>query len=137
MALSKEEIFGLCDRKPTVEVVNVPDAGEFRIRVMGGADRDSFEASNYTTDDKGKLKPDLRNVRARLLARCLCNEAGDRLFTDADAPKLGKMAALLAVPIYEACRKLNRMDADDVDEAEKNSPAANADSGSDSPPTSA
>jgi len=130
MALSKEEIFGLCDRKPTVEVVNVPDAGEFRIRVMGGADRDSFEASNYTTDDKGKLKPDLRNVRARLLVRCLCNEAGERLFTDADAPKLGKMASSLAVPLYDRCRKLNKLDDKDVDDAEKNVSSASEPTGS-------
>lgn len=114
--MTKAEILSLTDSK--VEAVDVPEwKTSVYVRTMTGAERDAFEVSCMA----GKSgNSNLANFRARLCAVCLCDEQGNRLFTDADADALGKKNAAALERIREAAQKLNKIGAADVDELTKN-----------------
>lgn len=84
----------------------------FYLRPLRSADRDNFEASVVGTDGKR----DLRNLRARLVSLCLCNEDGEPIAT---ADQIGALRADLVGALFDEVRHLNGMDAEDVEEAGK------------------
>lgn len=101
------------DDKPT-ETVKVPEwSGEVLIRTLSAAQRDRFEASIQSEPGK---KPDLKNFRARYVALCVVDEAGNRLFTDNDVERLGEKSAKVIDRIYSAAQALNKMSDKDVEE---------------------
>lgn len=123
MALSKTDIFGVSDRK--TETVNVPEwGGDIVLRTISGADRDRFEDSLTSIDNEGNIKTNLLDADARLLVKCIVDENGERIFSDADAKDLaGKSAAVLA-RLAQKARELNSLGAEAakaVDEAGKDS----------------
>ena len=84
------------------------------IRTLSAAQRDKFESSILAQGDS--KKPNLKNFRARYVAQVVVDENGNRLFTDADAEKLGTKSAKAVDRIYSAAQKLNAMSNDDVKE---------------------
>lgn len=101
------------------EQVACPELGGYVwVRGMTGADRDAFERSNYTTK-RGRVEPNLENVRARLAVRCLVDDAGVRLFADADAAALGNLRADTLSKIYAVAQKLSNVTDDDLEELKK------------------
>lgn len=110
--LTRDQILAADDLKR--QAVAVPEwGGDVYVRMLTGGERDAFEVS-------AELK-DRKNIRAKLLSLTVCDEAGVRLFTDADILALtGKSAAALE-RLFEAAMKLNRIGAKDVEELEKNS----------------
>lgn len=118
--LSKDQILAAEDL--VTEDVEVPEwGGTVRVRMMTGAERDSFEDS--LTQTKGKnVKTNLANLRARLVARTVVDEDGKRLFTDAEAGVLGQKSAAALDRVFEAARKLNGMTEKDVEELTEDFP---------------
>lgn len=114
---TKEEILALADRK--VEEVEVPEwgGGKHRIMEMSAADRDEWELQAYL---ERKAGPTAKNVRAGLVARCLVNEAGERLFTDAEIPLLGKKSAKALDRLYDVARRLNGLTEAEAEAIAKN-----------------
>jgi hypothetical protein len=114
MALSKAAILAADDKK-MVEV-NVPEwGGTVNVRVMSGTERDRFEAE-FVGDKKS-----VDMVRAKLVAKCLCDEDGTRLFTEQEIPELGEKSAAVLDRLFSTCMKLNRFTKDDVEEMAGNS----------------
>lgn len=58
-------------------------------------------------------------IRATLISKSVCDEAGELLFTDADIPALLNMPASIALKIYDAANELNGLKAEAVDKAEQ------------------
>lgn len=118
--LSKDQILAAEDL--VTEDVEVPEwGGTVRVRMMTGAERDSFEDS--LTQTKGKnVKTNLANLRARLVARTVVDEAGKRMFTDAEAGVLGQKSAAALDRVFEAARRLNGMTEADVEELTEDFP---------------
>lgn len=113
--LTRDQILNAPDLK--IAFVDVPEwGGTATIRVMSGLARDRFEA--------GLAKEPGNNLRARLVALCLCDEAGKLLFSEADLVALGEKSAPALHRVFEAAIKLNAIGKDGVDEAEKNSASA-------------
>jgi hypothetical protein len=111
--LDREAILNVVDLKP--EVVEVPEwGGSLYIRMLTASERDKFEASCVGT---GK-KQNLTNIRARLVVLCACDEAGERLFTDADAEALGRKSAAAVDKVFGACSKLNGFSSQDIEDLE-------------------
>lgn len=120
--LSKAEVLGADDlERATVEV---PEWGKdaegnpacVMIRMIMAKERDAFEASMNNGTDRN-----LANLRARLCALCIVDADGARLFRDeADIKSLGEKSAKAVDRIFDACRKLNGMTNDEVEELEKN-----------------
>lgn len=132
----------LDDLKLQTKVVLVPEwGGDVCIRELTGTERDSYEASIFTPGGVASVNAkqktqriDLSNARARLVALCLIDDNGQRLYKDNEIYALGKLNARGLDRVYDECRKLSGITDDDQAEIEaalKNSEsAANGDFGS-------
>jgi hypothetical protein len=98
MALSKSSILSAGDVK--LDKVNVPEwGGDVYIKTISGLDRDCFE--------DGYNEQKMKNFRSRFLVLTLCDEAGARLFTDAEVAELGKKSSLVLNRLFEKAWSLN------------------------------
>lgn len=117
--LSKAEILDALDLK--TEIVEVPEwGGAVTVRTMTGADRDAFEEQLVRVGPDGKREPDLRNMRAKLVALTVIDENGDRMFNEDDIRALTAKSAAALARVADAAQRLNGLGADSVEEAEKN-----------------
>ena len=93
------------------EKVSVPECGngDLWVKTLTGSERDSFEQSMV----QKKNKPNLNNVRARFAVLTICDEKGERLFTDNDAEALGKKSAAALDRVFEVAQRLNGFSDDD------------------------
>lgn len=114
MPLTKEQILAANDRR-SIEVA-VPEWGDsVRLAVMTGTERESFERMWTETDQK--LLP---QYKVKMLRRCIVDESGATMFTDADLDLLGQKNALVIDRLFTECMKLNGFQKDSVEEAAKN-----------------
>lgn len=112
--LSRDQIFDADDL--TTQDVPVPEwGGEVRIKMLTGAERDRFEQS--TVDMRGnKPTQNLANLRARLVALCVVDEHGARMFSKDDVGRLGSKSAAALDRVFDAASKLNGMSEADIEE---------------------
>jgi hypothetical protein len=118
--LKREEILSAVDRP--VETVSVPEwGGEVLVQGLTGVQRDDLETSIITTNGKKTPGVDLHNLRAKLCALCMVDEAGKRLFPDADVRELGRKSASALQRVFEVAQRLSGLSNADVEELTKNS----------------
>lgn len=118
MALSKSKILAANDTK--LDKVNVPEWGDdVYIKTLSGTDRDLFEDA-YSRDK-------MKNFRARFLVLTLCDDKGDRLFSDEDVDSLGKKSAVVLNRLFEKAWSLNAFRGEDVEALGKDSPSGQSD----------
>ena len=111
MALSRDQILG-ADDLGLVEV-EVPEwGGSVKLRVMRGVERDAFEVRMVSEDRV--------NVRARLAALSIVDDAGARLFEDGDIEALGQKNAKALNRVFERAMALNGFTEADVETLEGN-----------------
>ena len=101
------------------EKIDCPELGGYVwVRGMTGTERDEFERSNYTMK-RGRIEPNLENVRARLAVRCLIDDQGVRLFGNEDAKALGQLRADTLSKIYAVAQRLSNVTDEDLEELKK------------------
>ena len=128
MSLTAKEILDANDRGE-LEMVTVPEwGGDVFLRVMSGCDRDSYEASQIKMVGK-QLTMDLANKRANLIVRCVCDDKGTRLFSDAQAAGIASKNAQVLDRIYRVALRINALEDDAVEEAAKNFVSDQSDDG--------
>lgn len=129
--LTRDAILGVADLK--TDHVEVPEwGGVVLVRGLTGAERDQFEADSLVGRGK-RREVNLRNFRARLVARTVVDEQGNRLFTDADVEALARKSASAIARVYDVAARLSGLTDEDVDELVGNSGTGpSAGSGSDS-----
>jgi hypothetical protein len=104
----------------TVDVEFADLGFAYRLREMSGTERDKYEISAFKEID-GKRTVDALYLRARLIAFCMVNEKGERLYADDEIELLSNaVSASVLGKLFEAAQKLNSLDASAVDGAEKN-----------------
>jgi hypothetical protein len=137
MRLSKDDILKAADAAP--EEVEVPEwGGTVLVRGMTGKERDAFEMSLMTSGRGGRREVNPVNVRAKLAARCVVDDDGNRLFTDADAAELGEKSAAAVDRVYAVAARLSGMGDTDQEDAVRDFALADGPgSSSSSPPGSA
>ena len=114
ITLKRDDILKVQDIK--VEKVHVPEwGGDVYIKGMNGMERDAFEASVVQMRGKG-TNVDMSNIRAKLAAQTICDENGERLFTDADIKALGKKSASALQRVFEVAQKLSGIGDDAIQE---------------------
>ena len=114
MILTKEIIVKADDVKK--ELLNVPDwGGVVYVRGMTGADRDKFEASIVQTRGKDQTL-NMVNIRAKLASMTICDEKGNRIFSEADVKDLSNKSAHALQRIFVVAQKLSGIGDDDVKE---------------------
>lgn len=120
--LTKEQILGVQDL--IIERVDVPEwGGVVCVRPITGTDRDSLEIA---------FKDTRIGFRARLAAKSICDESGQRIFTDADVLALGEKNATALDRVITVALRLAGMTEAAAEEAEKNLMSCQSgDSGSD------
>jgi len=125
MALNKDEILALADKRE-VRTVTIDGYGDFLLKEMSGIDRDALEESMLRiTGDRAT--PNLVNARAKLVAACLVDEDGERIFTSIpDVSNLGKLPAKVLGRLWEESTDLNGLTDEDVAELAGNSEAADS-----------
>lgn len=103
------------DELPT-ETVDIPEwGGQVRVQGMTGRQRDRFEAG--LLERRGRVDvPNVDNIRAKVVAACLVDEDGTRLFNDPDADELGDYPAAIIERIYKVAARLSGIGDDDIDE---------------------
>lgn len=117
MLLSKDQILAASD--VLFEDVPVPEwGGTVRVRVMRGTDRDSLGAAiqKAAKAEDGSTF----NYQLSLLVRCLVDELGVPVFTEADIEKLNAKSTVALDRVYAVADKLNGVGSKAVDTAEKN-----------------
>lgn len=111
--LSRDDILNADDRK--LEEVQVPEwGGSVMIRTLSGKERDEYESGTLSVKN-GKQVENFENFRARLVALCLVDEKGKRLFTARDIVTLGNKSAAALQRVYNKCQELNAVSDEDVE----------------------
>ena len=124
--LTRDQILGAEDLG--FEDVAVPEwGGSVRVQMLTGAERDAFEQAIVTRQGK-KVQMTLANVRARLVAMCVMDGEGQRVFSDGDVKALGKKSALALNRVFEVAQRINGLTPEDVEELAGNSGSDQSDS---------
>lgn len=125
--LGREQILSAQDLEK--ELVEVKEwGGAVYVRALTGAERDAFEQSLVEERVVGRGRRqettrtvNMRNARAKLCALTICDEQGERLFTDADVQDLGKKSAAALTRVYEVAARLSGLTDEDMEELTGNS----------------
>ena len=108
-----EDILGIDDNH--LETVNVPEwKRDISIRNMSGTERDEWENSILVN---GKVSHE--NLRAKLLVKTLCDEHGNRLFSDQQAPALGQKNAAVLDRLFDISKRVNGIGVAEINELKK------------------
>ncbi len=114
MILTKQQILESNDLKR--ETVPVKEwGGSVIVQALSGVSRDAFEQSLVHDG-----KTDLINVRAKLVARCVVDESGMRLFSEEDIEALGQKSARALERISKVAQRLNGMGDKELEEIRGN-----------------
>ena len=91
------------------QAVDIPEwGGSAFIYEMTGTELDGYQSS--LMDGSGTVTPaKLIDARARLVAICLRNNDGNRLFTDTDVAALGRKNGRILDRLWKVARDLNAM----------------------------
>ena len=116
MSINRDSILAGASKSRT-EQLHVP-AWDCTIYVRGltGWQRDSIEQEFAAARDGKRVI----NVRGRIVAWCVVDDAGRRVFTDADAQTLGQYDAVVLDPIASLALRLSGMTPEAIGDAEKN-----------------
>jgi hypothetical protein len=116
MSLSKDQILQAQDIK--TEKVFVPEwGGEVNVKTLTGEERDRFEQSLF--GDKSEKK--MNNIRAKLCAASIVDDAGKQIFTEADIAAIGGKSANALDAVFAVAQRLSGLSKSDVDALVKNS----------------
>lgn len=114
MTLSKDQILAADDLR--VEEVDVPEwGGTVRVRSLTGTERDAYEASIVQIQGNSR-RLRMENARAKLVALCLVDEDGGRLFSDQEIGTLGSKSGKVLDRLFDVASKLSGLSNDDVEE---------------------
>jgi hypothetical protein len=82
---------------------------------MTGRERDEFEIQ-LMVKHGGKTVPDYTNSRAKLVAKCVVDDDGNRMFSDYDAAALGEKSGALIDLLWEVGARLSGLRDKDMQE---------------------
>ncbi len=120
MILTRDEI--LRHAELPKQTVSVPEwGGEVVVRGMTALEQDQYDLEIAAA---GRDTAKMAGFRARLVARCVTDENGKRIFSEADAAKLGEMFAAPIVRLTAIIRVLSASGEgsaeEEIESAEKN-----------------
>lgn len=119
MLLTKEAIVQADDR--VIERADIPEWGEGGyafICTLDARTRENWEDTHLASTEDGSVK--FGNIRASLVALCLCDDKGTPLFSQTDVALLNKKNSVVIDRLFEHAKKVNRIGQQDVDDLVKN-----------------
>lgn len=122
MILTKDQILEANDLR--TETVDVPGwGGSVLVRSMTGTERDAFEASMIAVSPDGSRKPNMTNMRAKLVALTVVDEAGKLVFEVSDVDRLARKSATALERVFAAAQRINGLGVEAEGDIAKNSSA--------------
>ena len=116
MRLSKEDILKAEDL--AAEEVDVPEwGGSVLVRGMTGQELDAFQMAARDQRTGQRLPGAMGNIRAKTIARCIVDDDGNRLFTDADVAALGEKSGAAIDRVFAVASRLSGMNDEDQEDA--------------------
>lgn len=110
--LNKDQLVQLAQQKnATVHTVEVKDFGSVGLRVMTGTEREKYETTAVVN---GKFV--IEDFRARLLCKTLCDDQGNRLFSDDEIGTVSSFPSPVLIQLFSEAQKLNALSPEAVDE---------------------
>ncbi len=107
------------------ELVEVPEwGGSVYVRTLTGTEADAQMAEVLDG------RRDLQDYHAKMAAACICDDAGKRLFSDADVKVLGAKSVRALDRVVAAVNRINGLGKEDEEAVVKNSETATPDGGS-------
>lgn len=119
------------------EVVDIEQwGGRITIQEMTGASLDEYESSLWeieNVDGKVSINRDSSNARAKLIAACVVDSAGNKMFKSPEQVKaLGSKSGKVLDLIHKKCREINGLENSGEDEG-KSEANQSGDSSTDMP----
>ena len=112
--LSRDAILKASDIK--TETVPVPEwGGDVLVRGMDGSERDQYEQSVMVQNSKN-TRVNMKNARAKLVVLSVVDEAGKRLFSQADVDALSKKSAAALNRVFNVAARLSGITEGDLAE---------------------
>lgn len=122
--LTKEQIEAIDDMTSKTVEVEVPEwGGSVRLRPLTVTELDEYSNAIVRAKQNG-----LANFRSRLVAYCMCDKNGVRLFDEQHIEGIAKRNAVIVNRLYEACDRLNDISPRKVEEIAGNSEAGQSES---------
>jgi hypothetical protein len=117
--LTRDAILAAASLK--TEEVDVPEwGGIVLVRELRGRERDEWEASLAVQRGK-QMVPDVANMRAKLVARCVVNSDLEPVFSQPDVNALGELSAAALDRVFETASRLSGLSEADLEVASGNS----------------
>lgn len=114
MTLTKEQILSIHDWQ--YQEVDVPEwGGTVRMRGLTSAERDQFELEVQRIMEKGGSLV----LRARIVARCLVDDEGKRLFADAEIEKLAQKSGVVLDRLFWVAMRLSGIGQESMQEMQE------------------
>ncbi|MEU3441813.1 hypothetical protein ABZ755_15575 [Streptomyces griseoincarnatus] len=116
--LSKDQITSADDRK--WEDVPVPEwGGTVRLVGMSGTERNAYQSSLVVLGPNGSVqRMNMTDQLAKLVAKCLVGEDGQRLFSDNEVKALGAKNGAVLERLGQVAQRLSGLRKEDVEAAE-------------------
>lgn len=111
--------------KPRPEkIVTVPEwGGDVRLLQMTADERDAWEGF-VAAGKAASGTPVAVGIRSLLVAKCLVDETGKRLYADNETADLSASGSVVVDRLFDACLELNKLRQEDVEAVAKNSGSA-------------
>jgi len=124
VALTRDQILSA---SLAMKAVACPEwGGTVYVRELTGAEFDEFRESGLGAD--GQLAD--RQIVARLVCRCACDESGTRLFADEDMDALNGRGSGVLFRVFRVAQELCGVKPDEGDDLGNSAATTNSDSGS-------
>jgi hypothetical protein len=111
--LNRDQILAAAAQTKAVEIVHTT-IGDIGIRVMSGTEREAYERQIFVD---GKVSHE--HLRAKLLAKVICDPEGTRVFNDGDIAAISELPAPVVIQLFEKAQKVNALTREDLDELTK------------------
>jgi len=122
--LTRDQLLGQCERR--YRDVELPGGGSVRIRSLSEKEKSAYETELMT--GKGTFRRSrLDDAKRRLMVLCLVDEDGQPLLQRGDTAALENLDGAVTSHIYDEIREHCGFDAEDIEEAVKNSNAVRVD----------
>tara|TARA_R100001230_G_C5583107_1_gene101438 strand:- start:131 stop:529 length:399 start_codon:yes stop_codon:yes gene_type:complete len=117
---SREALLKLCERR--YSTVEIPERDiSIRIQSLSEAEKSQYETCLIAKNGRGIMRERLQDATRRLIALCVVDEDGKRIFSNSDLSAIANLDSYISSRIYDACQEHCGFNKGDIDETVKNS----------------